>query len=118
MVVDRARGVIIPTEKLMLHGFPIHRMKIPTSTSKSALSSLGGNTMHVKCVGLALLMGIVLVNWSHRSARPEVQPFQGTQFPATSIVFPLEASNQEAPKAQSNRRRTPSQRIARGSTRK
>ena len=119
VVVDRAKRVIVPIEKLMLHGFPIHRMRIPTSTSNTELASLGGNTMHVKCVGLALLMGIVLVNWSHDSARPEVQPFQGTQFPATSIVLPLEASsNQEAPTAQSNRRRTSSQRIARGSTRK
>ena len=118
VVVDRAKRVIIPIEKLMLHGFPIHRMKIPTCTSNTELASLGGNTMHVKCVGLALLMGIVLVNWNHRSARPEGQPFQGAQFPATSIVLPFEASHQEAPKAKSNRRRTRSQRIARGSTRK
>ena len=118
VVVDRARRVIIPIEKLMLHGFPIHRMKIPTSTSNTDLASLGGNTMHVKCVGLALLMGTVLVNWRHPSARPGVQPFKGMQFPATSIALPLEVSHAETANAQTTGRRTQSKKIARTFTRK
>ena len=106
VVVDRARRVIVPIEKLMLHGFPIHRMKIPTSTSNTQLASLGGNTMHVKCVGLALLMGITLVNWSHSSARPGAEPFQGKPVPSTSVVLPFEeVSDGQTPKAKTTRRR-------------
>ena len=99
VVVDRVRRVIMPIEKLMLHGFPIHRMKIPTSTCNTELASLGGNTMHVKCVGVALLLGTLLVNWSHRHARLGLKPFQGQPPPSTSIVLPLDASRSETPKA-------------------
>ena len=113
VVVDRARRVIVPIEKLMLHGFPIHRMKIPTSTSATQLASLGGNTMHVKCVGLALLMGIALVNWSHSSARPGAEPFQGKPVPSTSVVLPFEeVSDGQTPKAKTTRRRRQSKKIA------
>ena len=105
VVVDRARRVVVPIEKLMLHGFPIHRMKIPTSTSNTQLASLGGNTMHVKCVGLALLMGIVLVNWNHSSAHPGAEPFQGKPIPSTSVVLPFGVSDGQTPAAKTTRRR-------------
>jgi hypothetical protein len=48
---------MIPIEKLALHGFPIHRMSISSSVSNEALGKMGGNTMHLHSVGLALLMG-------------------------------------------------------------
>ena len=108
--VERAGRVIMPIEKLMLHGFPIHRMKIPTSTSSSQLASLGGNTMHVKCVGLAILIGVCLVNWNHPSARPGVES-PATARLATLVVQPLQAS--EGPTRQTKRKRAASKKAAR-----
>ena len=52
---------ILGCEKLLLHGFPLHRMKIPASISQRALGLLGGNTMHLQCIGLVLLIGIALL---------------------------------------------------------
>jgi site-specific DNA-cytosine methylase len=59
--VKRAHRIMMPIEKLLVHGFPLHRMTIPASVSDSTLASLGGNTMHVKSVGLALVIGLCLV---------------------------------------------------------
>jgi hypothetical protein len=59
--VGRANRIMMPIEKLLVHGFPLHRMNIPASTSDAVLASLGGNTMHVKSIGLALLIGLCLV---------------------------------------------------------
>ena len=59
--VDR---VITPFEKLVAHLFPVHRMKIPEDFPEEKLGHLGGNTMHLKSVGLALTIGLGLVDWS------------------------------------------------------
>ncbi len=55
---------IVPLEKLMLHAFPIHRMVIPKGVTDADLESLGGNTMHVMCVGVAIVMVLRMVNWA------------------------------------------------------
>ena len=57
-VLDRP---VLPFEKLLLHGFPLHRMQIPREISDADLASMGGNTMHLHSVGLALLMGLSLL---------------------------------------------------------
>ena len=36
-------------------------MKIPTAVKAKTLQSLGGNTMHLKSVGLAMCMGLAMV---------------------------------------------------------
>lgn len=54
---------IIPVEKLMLHAFPVHRMVIPKEITDKDLESLGGNTMHVMCVGVAISLVLKLVDW-------------------------------------------------------
>lgn len=59
--VGRSQRPILGCEKLLLHGFPLHRMKIPASISQKALGLLGGNTMHLQCIGLVLLIGIALL---------------------------------------------------------
>ena len=61
LCVGSLKRVAIPIEKLLLHAFPIHRVTIPSSVSNDALGRMGGNTMHLQCVGLALLMGISLL---------------------------------------------------------
>ena len=71
VVVQAAGRPLAPIEKLLFHGFPVHRMSIPRDTSTQTLGSLGGNTMHLKSVGLAILVGVSLVDWplsSHATA--------------------------------------------------
>jgi len=36
-------------------------MQIPASISQRSLGLLGGNTMHLHCIGIVLLMGIALL---------------------------------------------------------
>ena len=55
--VDR---VVMPREKLLLHLFPLHKMNIPQDFPEEDLGKLGGNTMHLKSVGLALTIGLAL----------------------------------------------------------
>ena len=61
---------LVPCEKMLLQGFPLHRMRVPRKISDSALGKMGGNTMHLHAVGLALLMGIRLL----RDPVPAVSP--------------------------------------------
>ena len=84
--VERLGRIMLPIEKLMLHGFPIDLMGIPASTENSVLASLSGNTMHVKSVALALLVGIVLTHWGSGSSFGS----GSSAHPATpEAVFPL-----------------------------
>lgn len=70
-VLDRP---VLPCEKLLLHGFPLHRMQIPAGVSDADLASMGGNTMHLHSVGLALLMGISLLRDPLPTALPNRCP--------------------------------------------
>lgn len=74
IVVTALGRKMIPLEKLLVHGFPVHRMKIPTGVSDNDLASLGGNTMHVKCIGAALLLGTGLVRWDSPASKPGCAP--------------------------------------------
>jgi site-specific DNA-cytosine methylase len=40
--VKKLDRTILPIEKLLLHGFPLHKMKIPATLTDDALSKLGG----------------------------------------------------------------------------
>ena len=90
LCVGSLKRVAIPIEKLLLHGFPIHRVTIPSSVSNDALGKMGGNTMHLQCVGLALLMGISLLKdpvprnqaRAERSNRPVAAQFVVPSLPA------------------------------------
>jgi len=67
-VVMELKRQVLPSEKLLIHGFPLHRMAFPAGLSESHLSRLGGNTMHVKCVAAALLMALGAVNWQSQAS--------------------------------------------------
>ena len=64
IAVSALRRRIIPVEKLLLHGFPIHKIKFPASISDHDIASLGGNTMDLRCIAAALLLATSLVIWS------------------------------------------------------
>ena len=61
MCVMAAGRSVSPMEALALHFFPVHRMKIPTTVTPRSLAKMGGNTMHLKSVGLAMCMGLAMV---------------------------------------------------------
>ena len=56
--------IVSPREKLLLHLFPLHQMNIPEDFPEDDLGALGGNTMHLKSVGLALTIGLALTHFS------------------------------------------------------
>ena len=61
LCVQAASRQLSPMDTLAMHFFPVHRMKIPTTVKARTLRSLGGNTMHLKSVGMALCMGLAMV---------------------------------------------------------
>lgn len=65
IMVQRLQRSVLPLEKLMLHLFPVHRMRFPPM-SDADLNLLGGNTMHLKAVGFVLAVGLCLLRPSHR----------------------------------------------------
>jgi hypothetical protein len=65
ILVAERRREMLPIEKLLLHGIPIHRARFPAGLTDRNIASLGGNTMHVQCVGVALLCGMSLIKWDH-----------------------------------------------------
>ena len=74
IAVKKAGRIMVPVEKLLAHNFPLHKMPMPTNMSDSEVESLGGNTMHLASVGLALLIGMAGVDWSASAARLGQQP--------------------------------------------
>ena len=60
-VLSRGRRVL-GVEKLLLHLFPLHRMKIRSTIKDVTLGKLGGNTMHLKSVALALVIGAAMID--------------------------------------------------------
>lgn len=73
LAAREAGRVISPLEKVLLHGFPVHRMLIPAEITDSQLESMGGNTMHVHVVGAAILMVLALVDWENVAAHRPCQ---------------------------------------------
>ena len=62
--VREAQRVVVPMEKILLHGFPIHRMVWPSCLTDHEIASMGGNTMHVHIVGVAIMLCLSVVDWS------------------------------------------------------
>ena len=87
---------LVAIEKLVLHGFPMHRVSIPSSVSNEALGKMGGNTMHVQCVGLALLMGISLLRDPLPAYRPAERPSMAEK---PQFVTPSIPAKQGVPQA-------------------
>ena len=54
---------ITEVEKLLLNMVPVHLLKWPAELSERNIHDLAGNTMHLKAVGLAMLIAISLVEW-------------------------------------------------------
>ena len=72
LAAAEAKRVIAPLEKILLHAFPIHRMIFPSSLRDAELASMGGNTMHVQIVGIAMMFAVSLVDWTKPVASTSV----------------------------------------------
>ena len=110
--------IIIGAEKLLVHGFPLHEMKIPQHIPDRELGRMGGNTMHLMCIGLALSMSSCLL-------RDEVPAPSRTSTPGdlSKVVFVGTPDPRKASKASTKPRAfgrvgvkaSPKPRAARGS---
>ena len=72
---------LVPLEKLLVHGFPVHKMVFPDGITDAMMEELGGNTMHLMCVGAALLIATSIVDWSHPAAALGKRPFAQEALP-------------------------------------
>ena len=69
-IVIGAQGrLMTPIEKCLVHLVPVDELRWPASLTDRDVARLGGNTMHLKAVGKALLFGIALVDWGSPSAQ-------------------------------------------------
>jgi site-specific DNA-cytosine methylase len=87
---------LIGAEKLLVHGFPLHKMSTPRSLTHAQLGNMGGNTMHLMSVGFVMLVGLKLV----------VSGSQGVSSDAPAKVVFVGASN-KAGKDVDRKRRLP-----------
>ena len=83
---------VTAVEKLFLNMVPVHLLKWPAELRDTDIQDLAGNTMHLKAVGLAMLIAMSLVEWgpvatdrphgskpSRRAKRPrEVAPWDAS----------------------------------------
>jgi hypothetical protein len=76
IVVRPLNRAMIGLEKLLVHGFPVHRLVIPEMVTESDLHRLGGQTMRVQCVAAAILVGCVLVDWNAPASKSGVVPHE------------------------------------------
>jgi site-specific DNA-cytosine methylase len=62
VVLVKARRLLSGADKVSLAAFPMRELQLPATLTERDLHTLGGNTMHVKCVAAALLVGLLLVS--------------------------------------------------------
>jgi len=86
IAVRKLDRIMLPPEKLLVHNFPLHKMPECRQISDTDLESLGGNTMHLASVGVALLIGMAAVNWSAAGAQIGQKP-SGTMPSAEAAIY-------------------------------
>ncbi len=111
IIVAKVGRMMLPIEKLLVHLFPVHEMHIPASLGGGDIARLGGNTMHLKAVGLALLIGSSCIDWSKAEARPGARP-AGAAGEQRGLVLLDEPRAGQSP---AKRKRSSRRGIARGS---
>ena len=61
VVCGSVRRQLVGIEKLMLQGFPVQSMRFPKHITSSMIGACAGNAMHVKCIAVAILLGMSFV---------------------------------------------------------
>ena len=74
IAIKKAGRIMAPVEKILVHNFPLHKMRMPKDMTEKEAEDLGGNTMHLASVGLALLIGMAGVDWSASAAQVGRKP--------------------------------------------
>jgi hypothetical protein len=72
VILVKSRRLLSGADKLSLAAFPMAELRLPETLTERDLHIFGGNTMHVKSVAAALLVGLALVS-SGRGAIPKRQ---------------------------------------------
>jgi len=99
---------LFPIDLLLLQGFPVHRMRFPYSLSARDLAKLAGNTMHLKCVGLALAIGILLTRADlGRQPAKRADPVQNLRGGLTPEARPRQCLKRGLARAAPTRGKTP-----------
>eukprot|EP00974_Lingulodinium_polyedra_P098102 9510771-Lingulodinium_polyedra.AAC.1 len=86
------RRLLTPTEAIHLHGMPLHQLDIPHSLSENALRRLAGNTMHVQCIGTAMLLALSLTDLGHRAKSQVACPSKTP----SRVACPSKSARQDA----------------------
>ena len=91
IIVAPLGGPILPEESLLAHAFPVHRMRWPNECSARDIATLGGNTMHVQCVGSLILLGLCLLDLNHafRSGVPDPSALGSTTVTLVKSSHPV-----------------------------
>ncbi len=107
--VQKLGRLMTPLEKLLVHGFPLHKIKLPASLTDEAVNLLGGNTMHLKAIGLILLIGVSLLK-----SNVPCPPLSGRLPPVGRPVFVVLGAGQrrKRPSAATRQRPTKQRRVA------
>ena len=79
IVLGEFGRVMTPIEKCLVHLVPVDQLRWPDALTRRDVARLGGNTMHLKAVGKALLYGFALVDWASPAALR--RPPQGQEPP-------------------------------------
>ena len=99
LVLREAGRVVTPIEKILVHGFPVHRMVFPAQVTDAELASMGGNTMHVHVVAVALMLATSLVDWT----LPAASKGGPSPTPTKKASRPWQVPRSKAPKLRAPR---------------
>ena len=75
VVVGALSRELLPLEKMIVHGLPVHKMVAPPRLTNAQIGRLGGNTMDVRCVGVAMMLGMSMVEAAPSSSRQPRKTF-------------------------------------------
>ena len=78
--VPGAGRLLVPVEKLLVHGYPIHTMSFPPTVTEQDIETMGGQTMSIQVVAAATLLALSFVDWVNPASNlPSCKPVSQEQ---------------------------------------
>ena len=107
LIVREAGRVLTPMEKLIVHGIPVHRLIWPDGLADQDVASMGGNTMHVHIVAVAMMFAASPVDRSLEAAHlPRLPSVAVFRCPGPSSVLGKRKRTQ-APRSKARKSKAP-----------
>ena len=97
LVFGRAGRALAPMEKMLLHALPLHKMKFDHSLKDTDFEDMGGNMMHLQTVGVAMLVGMSLVNWASVDEAFAVVPAVAVKSEKSAVVPAVAVKSEKKP---------------------